>query len=488
MLGIRAVYSDEEAGLREYSSTDHEESESESDANVSKRPKRAKAAKSKHRPDKVILGLLGYDNTKEPIVSINDMFKQLAKNCMKIGLREVLDYLGSRALDIGTMCSGSEAPILGITQIAEGKQANHRLSCYTDLTILLVLRADYGRQLRFKQPFAAEIHPAKAAFIERNGPAEVIFRDIVEILIKEFTPGKPFNMTTSYGGTVAMVNKLNILIAGFACDDFSTMNNSRKTLEEKGESGDTFHAILASLPIIRPDIVILENVKGAPWKHEKCKGKKKNYHQQVGIDKHFQDAGYYARVVIVDSKDFYVPHTRQRGYFLAIRKESIPEEWKGEWDIDAFMEAKLDLYEKFLKSLYHKPTAPAEAWLFAHDDPRLAALRDPAEADTNTRKAVPWESCRNHHEDYRNAENLGSGRPVTNWRTDGSKTLPDYFHPTKSMSQRILDSIDIAHIRNLKRGQDDRHYGFVIPFHLLIQCLSNFFIAESWNYPRTFIG
>lgn len=263
-----------------------------------------------------------------------------------------------------------------------------------------------------------------------------------------------------------MGDKLNILIAGFACDDFSLLNNHRKDLEEKGESGDTFHAILASLPVLRPDMVILENVKSAPWLHEKVKHKvSKNGHKQIGIDKHFEIAGYYSRFVMVDSKTYYIPHTRQRGYMLAIRKDSIPEQWKSKGD--AFIKGKLDNFEKIFKSFQHRPTAPIEAHMFESDDPRLEVLRiNPTdEQSSKNRKPPTWEACRIGHEEYRSGLGLGLRRPVTQWRADGSKTLPDYYHDMKT-TERLTDSLDVAHLRNLRRGTDDRWYRFVIPFHL----------------------
>ncbi|KAE8446023.1 hypothetical protein EG329_012662 [Mollisiaceae sp. DMI_Dod_QoI] len=91
---------------------------------------------------------------------------------------------------------------------------------------------------------------------------------------------------------------------------------SQKTLEQKGESGDTFHAILQYAKDFKPALIILENVLGAPWLDAKIpasKRTKKGCEPQVGIDKHLEQVGYVTVFVRIDSKDYYVPHTRRRG-------------------------------------------------------------------------------------------------------------------------------------------------------------------------------
>ena len=56
-----------------------------------------------------------------------------------------------------------------------------------------------------------------------------------------------------------------------------------------------------------PLIVIIENVFGAPWD------------KKVEL---FAKLGYSADYLKLDTKDFYIPHTRQRGYLFAIKQSS----------------------------------------------------------------------------------------------------------------------------------------------------------------------
>ena len=54
-------------------------------------------------------------------------------------------------------------------------------------------------------------------------------------------------------------------------------------------------------------MVLIENVFGAPWD------------KKVEL---FERIGYSAVYVKLDTKDYYIPHTRQRGYLFAIRRQS----------------------------------------------------------------------------------------------------------------------------------------------------------------------
>jgi site-specific DNA-cytosine methylase len=58
------------------------------------------------------------------------------------------------------------------------------------------------------------------------------------------------------------------LVAGFVCKDFSTLNNYKKNLEERGESRDTFFSILEYIVAAKPKMVLFENVKNSPWSNE----------------------------------------------------------------------------------------------------------------------------------------------------------------------------------------------------------------------------
>ena len=65
----------------------------------------------------------------------------------------------------------------------------------------------------------------------------------------------------------------------------------------------------------RPPLVISENVCSAPWDR---------------ITQYFAKKGYSADFLRVDTKQYYIPHTRTRVYLLAVnsRGSSLPSSWK----------------------------------------------------------------------------------------------------------------------------------------------------------------
>ena len=250
----------------------------------------------------------------------------------------------------------------------------------------------------------------------------------------------------------------------------------RKKLTDKGESGDTFYAILDYATKYKPKMIILENVSGAPWDHQKeldkqkkldkkekeaaAKRKKngekpddtKKKQPQTGIDKHFQDIGYSTIFMRMDTKDHYLAHTRVRGYMVCILTESYPDEEE--------LSAALESFPTLIKELKRPPSVPIEAMLLPFDDPRLEGLSR-EEAGVTKRAATPWEKCKLGHQDYSVVMQLGTKRPLTHWNQNGSKVLPDYYKPTSGLTDRVLDSLDICHKRNfVVKGVDDRYYRY----------------------------
>jgi site-specific DNA-cytosine methylase len=248
-----------------------------------------------------------------------------------------------------------------------------------------------------------------------------------------------------YGGKAIVPEDTDILIAGFACDDFSSLNNARKALDDKGESGDTFYAIIAYAFMYEPKMIILENVMNAPWTDEKAKKWKDKPHQ-TSIQKHLDNVGYFSVFLKMDTKNHYLPHTRNRGYMIAIHRASFPG---ADWTA---LEEKC---KNMIVTLQHAATVPLEAMLFPSDDPRLEVLDQERKSDN---KIVKWEKCKIGHHDYCVDLGLGEKHPITGWKGDGSKEMPDFHRPMPGMTERVADSIDIAHKRNLVRGFDDRNY------------------------------
>ncbi|KAH8602229.1 hypothetical protein B0O99DRAFT_735679 [Bisporella sp. PMI_857] len=404
---------------------------------------------SQNRAHKVVL-----DNNSAPIIGQEEIYSNMMKVLMTIpdGC-EWMEHLGSRALTIGTMCSGTESPVLALEMVQLFCGRNH------------------NKIFDFHHLFSAEIVEWKARYIERNFHPPVILSDITEFIRDRD------RFTTAYGSLVEIPHSIDLLIAGFSCVDFSPLNNNKRTLIEAGESGDTFFSIKAYANKYRPKIIILENVLGAPWTD--LSKMKKGY---SSITSHMGEIGYAACHVALDTKDYYIPQTRQRGYMVCIDKEHYYNHMHGEdlkkypwkeWEVlptvvwekraasEKDIQIKLNRWRELVTITFKRPAnVPAECWLLPDDDISLESIRSTEASFDAAKKDINWDKCRKEHESYRLRERLGNGRPLSHWDSRGGFKFPDWFHTkTRSMGERIFDSIDTAHLRKLAfPGLDDRYF------------------------------
>ncbi|KAK3061597.1 hypothetical protein LTS18_005844, partial [Coniosporium uncinatum] len=238
------------------------------------------------------------DLSLPPMSRIEDMFLDLTKKAMNEGFGDVLEHLGGRHLRFATMCSGTESPLLALQEVQKS------------------LRKLGAKPFKLNHVFSAEIEPYKQAYIERNFHPEIIFRDIRELSRAE---SKTEGATTAYGAKVQIPGQIDLLVAGTSCVDYSKLNSKTKEYNEKGESRDTFLAVLAYAEIWRPTILILENVVGAPWQ---------------SMQKAYSKIDYELCFTKVDTRNYYLPHTRQRGYMVCVDRKQFGKNVSGavlEW-------------------------------------------------------------------------------------------------------------------------------------------------------------
>lgn len=182
---------------------------------------------------------------------------------------------------------------------------------------------------------------------------------------------------------------------------------------------------------------MLENVNGAPWKD---------------IKKEWETAEYAAEFVKLDTKHYYIPHTRQRVYMICIDKRNCNS-------ADAGVKEWASLMQEFQRPA----SCSIEAFLLSDDDPRLQAAREQQVkgtlGDDRGPREVDWTKCRGRHEDYRASLQLGTLRPVTSWVNGGSCKMPDFSDLAWSHNQveRVWDTIDMSYLRNAAKGFDS-HY------------------------------
>ena len=241
--------------------------------------------------------------------------------------------------------------------------------------------------------------------------------------------------TTAYGAKVKVPGDVDVLIAGTSCVDFSNLNNKQKSLDGGGESADTFLGMMEWVTKHRPLIVIQENVCGAAWAEMRT---------------YYRDRGYSAEYARFDSKNFYIPHTRTRGYLCAIniQDSKIPNKW-----ISA------------VKEMERKCTTTLEAFMLPDDDPRVYKARmelagDPRRSGPLKARTVDWDKCEGRHQRERLDKKLGIQRPITAWQEGGVCKVLDFMWQDwgRKQVERVLDLMDINFLLSVRDGKYDPMY------------------------------
>ncbi len=178
---------------------------------------------------------------------LRDLAGVLLRRCGPVAQRQIqqwaLQTQASGGWAIGTMCSGSECPILVAKVVCE---AIHDVFG--------------GPRVVVKHCFSVELNPAKRAFIRKLFPSlRHLYADAHEAM------GEPMNFIT---GEREALPECRMLVAGFPCVDVSAINHRanqhRDTVSmAAGRTGSVFCSICAFLEA-RPtvEVVVLENVPG----------------------------------------------------------------------------------------------------------------------------------------------------------------------------------------------------------------------------------
>ncbi|KAF8448928.1 hypothetical protein L210DRAFT_846955 [Boletus edulis BED1] len=331
------------------------------------------------------------------------MFSDLVSRIPQI--KGVAERVRGRKLRIATMCSGTESPLLALELICQS------------------MKEQYSIPLEFEHVFSCEIEPFKQAYIERNFRPPLLFRDVCELGDKE--------ATTAYGALAPVPGDVDLLVAGTSCVDYSNLNNEKKGIDAGGESGRTFHGMMSWIVNHRPPLVLLENVCSAPWSN---------------VKDYFGRQNYSAEFMRLDTKQFYIPHTRTRVYLLAVDKRlsQLPGEWKN----------------LVMNKLKRPASSTLDAFLLPSDDLRIHQAREMlvrAGGVSDSRSGrTDWTRCESRHARARLEEFLGPKRPLTNWEEGGACRLPDFAWQDWGVRQveRVWDLMDISLLRSAKINVD----------------------------------
>ncbi len=197
--------------------------------------------------------------------------------------------------------------------------------------------------------------------LENNGLICIGFSEIdkqAERTYRKFFGDEEIN----YGDLMKIdTNKLpdfDMMIAGFPCQSFSVIGQ-RMGMQDK--RGQVIYGLIKIMHDKNLKYFILENVKGLT-NHD-------NGNSLKVILKELENAGYKVFYQVLNSIDYGVPQMRERVYFVGIRKDLIPNDFKFQFpekqpsvnvknylidEKELEFNDKKDSYETFLRYLKNK--------------------------------------------------------------------------------------------------------------------------------------
>ncbi|KAK7183834.1 hypothetical protein PSPO01_10170 [Paraphaeosphaeria sporulosa] len=336
----------------------------------------------------------GIDLSLPPMHDNETIFADLTSRAVDLGLADALKKI-DRAINVATMCSGTESPLFGLIASTAALENNNQ------------------PPLRFRHVFSAEIEPFKQAFIERNWAPELLFRDIREFIAEGSTAA-----TTAYGAIAKIPAGVDVLVAGFSCKNLSRQNNHQKTLKDNGESGETWTAVYEYSRRFRPSVVLLENVKSkaSTWDD---------------VVSQWSDIDYEAGWLYCDTKRYYYPQTRERMYMIAIDRRGSGKK----------ASQAVENWKQTMRKLERPCSSSYETFLA--NFPRGSVDYSPLTSEW------AWELCKLRYDHMRSELGLGVKRPCTRWSENGTKQPfehadHDWF---TARSSREWEAIEVAYLR-----------------------------------------
>ena len=177
---------------------------------------------------------------------------------------KLLPKIKSRTIKVGTDCSGIEAPIQALELL----------------------------QVPYDHLFSSEINPRVRKIAERNYAPKKYYTDITKRNHEELP-------------------KLDLYIAGFPCQPFSTLGKHQGFDDQKGR-GTIFFECYNTIIATDPEMFILENVKGLVSHN--------NGNTFKTIMLYLSQLNYDIYRSILNTKDFGLPQNRERIYIVGLKK------------------------------------------------------------------------------------------------------------------------------------------------------------------------
>ena len=310
---------------------------------------------------------------------------------------EVLAWLFGHELTWFSGCSGTDSPDW----------------VFTALTALLGFTALHMA--------SAEHNSAKRQWIRRVCNPRWLFQDLFDL--SRITARCERGVRV----VMAMLDHLDLFVAGFSCKDLSALNTAQKNIQKLlrdggGTSGSTLAGVLLVLQWRRPRSFIFENVPNLRY-------------YMAPLAKRMQALGYIIVWRVVDALESFTPQRRLRLYIVGWLRADL--EASG-MDINTFAQEMSTTWSDLLKD---NPVMDIDDFLLPDDDPGLVAHQRALIAKmhgdsplAHVSKEQKW-----HEKNKLILNKRGVKRSFSNWRPCYAEQMPD-FPNLPARCQELLDS------------------------------------------------
>ncbi|KAJ0116351.1 hypothetical protein J7T55_007330 [Diaporthe amygdali] len=395
-------------------------------------------------------------STEKPLRSLPEIVMRLLKDARPNGLDLYTKSSRQFYIRVGTLCSGTDAPIHIMNLFAalkncEGNQVFTTINC-----------------------FGCEIEPFKQSFLMRNSKPELLFRDA-----RDFAEGNA-ERARLVTGAIADIPSVDLFVAGTSCVDFSSLSSTKvrdfaglahalkewKMLQEKhgtkltrqhlsdddwraaidamleqterkNTSTKTFGAGMNYIKARQPMIVIFENVESAPWE------------KWVGIV--FPLMGYAATVQKLDTKHFHLPQTRSRKYLIAFSHAAFT--LQGAQTLCTLLD------DEILQKLKHTHSNTVLDFLLPPNSLELHKARNEMElaAQAVRERETNWSFSKTRHSGYRRKKGIPDRRDWIRWDENSSSDAPaNMWKPWENRQPcRVSDLLECVFTTGLY-GKEDK--------------------------------
>lgn len=319
-------------------------------------------------------------------------FRQPLEEAAKTGL-------GSRAIKLGTDCSGAEAPWFALKAICSE------------------LASQLAVNLKVQHQFACDILPISQHFIVQNSKPMFLFEDLRERTDVGYCLQSEMMMPVP--------SHLDLYVAGFPCKDFSILNSKRPCLQ--GPHAATFHGVVGYIKRHQPATFLLENVQGIAMRK---KGEAKAPITEVMEILRALD-GYEVKGWKVNSSDYHLPQNRVRVYIVGVHRR-------------AKLRRPLDAWSVSIRGMAKRSKVPAQSFLLDDSEIEVQSELERLEIQQVERGRMPIAGGRWIEVNRQIRKQLGV-------RPEEGPLIPKGCGWSRFLSQRVQDTLELQAIRALKK-------------------------------------